>query len=66
MASQWTRTLLGTRARLLGVVGALLVLVLVVPAVLVVFGLYAPAGISVLLGVLGLAVVVIGLLPGRR
>lgn len=66
MASDWTRTVLGTRARLLGVVGGLLVLVLVVPVVLVVFGLYVVAGASVLLGLLGIAAVVVALLPGRR
>lgn len=66
MAGNWTRTMLGTRSKLLGVVGALLALVVVVPAVLLVFGLVVPAVISVLVGLAGLAVVVTALLPGRR
>ncbi len=66
MAGEWTRTLLGTRGRLFGIVGTLLVLVFVVPVVLVVFGLFVPAAVSVLVGLIGLAVVVLALLPGRR
>ncbi len=66
MAGEWTRALLGTQGRLLGVVGTLLLLVIVVPIVLVVFDLLVPAAISVLVGLIGFAVVVLALLPGRR
>lgn len=66
MGGEWTRTLLGTRGRLFGVVGTLLLLVVVVPIVLVVFGLVIPAAVSVLVGLAGLAAVVLALLPGRR
>ena len=66
MAGEWTRALLGTRGRLFGIVGTLLLLVLVVPIVLVVFDLLVPAALSVLVGLIGLAVVVLALLPGRR
>ena len=47
-------------------VGTLLLLVVVVPIVLVVFGLVIPAAVSVLVGLAGLAAVVLALLPGRR
>ncbi len=66
MASDWTRAVLGTRSRLLTVVGMIIVLVVVLPIVLLVLGLYVPAAVSVLLGLIGLAVVVMALLPGRR
>ena len=66
MASDLTRALLGTRSRLLTVVGVLLLLVLVVPVLLLVLGLPAVAAVSVLLGLLGFAAVVMALLPGRR
>ncbi len=66
MANDWTRAMLGTRAKLLGVIGAVVLLVLVAPAVLLVFGLLIPAVVCVLAGLLGLAVVVTALLPGRR
>lgn len=66
MASDWTRALLGTRSRLLTVVGAVIVLVVVLPIVLLVLGLYVAAAVSVLVGLIGLAVVVMALLPGRR
>ena len=66
MVNDWTRAVLGTRAKLLGVVGALVLLVLVVPVVLVVLGLVLPAAVCVLVGLLGLALVVRALLPGRR
>lgn len=58
--------MLGTRSKLFGIVGALVVLVVVVPILLVVFGLYVPAAVSVLVGLVGLAVVVMALLPGQR
>jgi hypothetical protein len=58
--------MLGTRGRLMGVVGSLVLLVLVVPVVLLVLGLVVPAVISALVGVAGLALVVFALLPGRR
>ncbi len=66
MAGEWTRTLLGTRGKLFGVIGVLLALVLVVPVVLVVFGLVVPAAVSLVVGLIGLAMVVLALLPGRR
>ncbi len=66
MASDWTRAVLGTRSRLLTVVGTIIVLVVVLPIVLLVLGLYVPAAISVLLGLIGLAWLVMALLPGRR
>jgi hypothetical protein len=66
VAGEWTRTLLGTRGRLFGVVGTLLLLVVVVPVVLVIFDLVVPAAVSVLVGLIGLALVVLALLPGRR
>ena len=66
MAGEWTKAMLGTRSRLLGAVAAIVVLILVVPVVLVVFGLYVPAAISVLVGLLALAGVVLALLPGRH
>ncbi len=66
MAGDLTRALLGTRGRMLSVVGVLLLLVIVVPIVLAVFGLYIVAAISVLVGLGGLALVVFALLPGRR
>ena len=66
MAGEWTRAVLGTRARLLSVLGTLVLLVFVVPVVLVVFGLVIPAAVSVLVGLLGLAAVTLALLPGRR
>ena len=64
--SDFTRTMLGTRARLLSAVGVILALVLVVPIVLLVFGLVVVAVVSVLVGLLCLAAVVMALLPGRR
>lgn len=66
MANDWTRALLGTRSRLLTVLGVLVTLVIVVPIVLLVLGLVVPAAVSVLVGLIGLAVVVMALLPGRR
>ncbi len=66
MASDWTRAVLGTRSRLLTVVGVIIVLVVVLPIVLLVFGLYVPAAVSVVVGLLGLAWMVMALLPGRR
>lgn len=66
MANDWTQALLGTRSRLLTVLGVLLTLVVVVPIVLVVLGLFVPAAVSVLVGLTGLAAVVMALLPGRR
>ena len=61
-----TRAMLGTRSRMLSVVGTLVLLVLVVPVVLLVLGLVVPAVISAAVGVAGLALVVFALLPGRR
>ena len=66
MGSDWTRAALGTRSRLLTVVGVIIVLVVVLPIVLLVLGLYVPAAVSVLLGLIGLAWMVMALLPGRR
>ena len=66
MANDWTRAVLGTRSRLLTVLGVIVLLVLVAPIVLLVLGLVVPAVISVLVGLLGLAAVVMALLPGRR
>ena len=64
--SDWTRALLGTRSRLLTVVAVLVMLVVFVPIALLVFGLVVPAAVSVVVGLIGLAGVVIALLPGRR
>jgi hypothetical protein len=58
--------LLGTRAKLLGVVGTLLLLLIVVPVVLIVFGLYIGAALSAVVGLAGLVLVAVALLPGRR
>lgn len=66
MANDWTRALLGTRSRLLTVLGLIVTLVVLVPVVLLVLGLVVPAAVSVLVGLIGLAAVVIALLPGRR
>ena len=66
VAGDLTRAMLGTRSRMLGVVGTLVLLVLIVPVVLVVLGLVIPAVISAAVGVAGLALVVFALLPGRR
>ena len=64
--SDLTRALLGTRSRLFTVMGVVVMLILVVPIVLLVLGLVVPAAISVLVGLVGLAAVVMALLPGRR
>lgn len=64
--TDWARALLGTRSRLLTVVAVVVMLVVVVPIVLLVFGLVVPAAVSVMVGLLGLAGVVMALLPGRR
>jgi hypothetical protein len=64
--SEWTRALLGTRSRLLTVLAVLVLLVVVVPIVLLVLGLVLPAAVSVLVGLLGAAAVVMSLLPGQR
>ena len=61
-----TRALLGTRSRLFTVMGLVVMLILVVPIVLLVLGLVVPAAICVLVGLFGLAAVVMALLPGRR
>ena len=66
MAGDLTRAMLGTRSRLLGVVGSLVLLVLVVPIVLLVLGLVIPAVISAAIGVAGFVLVVMALMPGRR
>lgn len=66
VASDWTRALLGTRSKLLTVLGVLVLLVVFVPIVLLVLGLVVPAIVSVLVGLIGVAVVIMGLLPGRR
>lgn len=65
MASTWTKTILGTRSRLLSVIGALVALIVVLPTILLVFGLVVPAVVSVLIGLAGVAAVVKALLPGR-
>jgi hypothetical protein len=65
VASTWTRTILGTRSRLLSVIGVLVVLILVLPIVLLVLGLVVPAVVSVVIGLLGMATVVRALLPGH-
>ena len=62
--SDWKRTLLGTRSRLFSVMGVVVLLVLVVPIVLLVLGLVVPAVVSVLFGLVCLAVMVLALLPG--
>lgn len=66
MASDWTRAILGTRSRLLTVLGVLVMLVVFVPILLLVLGLIVPAAVSVILGLIGVAAVVTALLPGRR
>ena len=66
MAGELTRSLLGTRSKLFGVVGTLLLLAVVVPIVLVVLDLVVPAVVSFAVGAVGLALVVMALLPGRR
>lgn len=55
----------GTRSRLLSAVGVLVALILVLPIVLLVFGLVVLAAVSVLVGLAGAAVVVWSLLPGH-
>ncbi len=62
--SDWTKALLGTRSRLLTVVAVVAMLIVVVPIVLLVFGLVVLAAGSVLVGLPGLAGVVMALLPG--
>ncbi len=64
--SDWTRVVFGTRSRLYSVVGTLVALVLVVPIVLLVLGFVVPAALCVLVGLIGIAVSVMALLPGRR
>ena len=64
--SDLTRALLGTRSRLFSVMGVVVLLILVAPIVLLVLGLVVPAAVSVLVGLLALAAVVMALLPGRR
>ncbi len=66
MTSDLTRAMIGTRARLLTVVGLVVLLIVVVPIVLLVLGLPVLAAVSVALGVIGLAGTVMALLPGRR
>ena len=66
MAGDWTRAFLGTRSRLLTVLGVLVMLVVFVPILLLVLGLVVPAVVSVLVGLLGVAAVVLALMPGRR
>lgn len=66
MAGELTRSLLGTRSKLFGVVGTLVLLAVVVPIVLVVLDLVVPAVVSFAVGAVGLALVVMALLPGRR
>ena len=66
MAGELTRSLLGTRSKLFGVVGTLVLLLVVVPIVLVVLDLVVPAVVSFAVGAVGLALVVLALLPGRR
>lgn len=64
--SDWTRVVFGTRSRLYSVVSTLVALVLVVPIVLLVLGFVIPAVVCVLVGLIGIAVMVMALLPGRR
>ncbi|MDQ6949893.1 MAG: hypothetical protein M3256_27510 [Actinomycetota bacterium] len=64
--SDWRRALLGTRSRLLTVVAVLIVLLVFAPIVLIVLGLVIPAALSVVVGLIGLAGIVMALLPGRR
>ncbi|MDQ3640961.1 MAG: hypothetical protein M3450_05705 [Actinomycetota bacterium] len=64
--SDLTRALLGTRSGLFTVMGVVVMLIVVMPIVLLVLGLPVPAAISVLVGLVGLATVVMALLPGRR
>lgn len=66
MAGDWTRTMLGTRSRFLTMVGVVIVLVVVAPILLLILGLIVPAAVSVILGLLCLAAMVLALLPGRR
>jgi len=66
VAGELTRSLLGTRSKLFGVVGTLVLLAVVVPIVLVVLDLVVPAVVSFAVGAVGLALVVMALLPGRR
>lgn len=64
--SDLTRALLGTRSRLLTVMGIVVLLILVAPIVLLVLGLVVAAAICVLVGLVALVAVVMALLPGRR
>lgn len=64
--SDWTRALLGTRSRLLIVMAVVVMLVVVVPIVLLVLALVVPAAVSLVIGLLCLAGMVMALLPGRR
>ncbi len=66
VVSDWRRALLGTRSRLLTVVAVLIVLLVFAPIVLIVLGLVIPAALSVVVGLIGLAGIVMALLPGRR
>ena len=66
VASEWTRAMLGTRSRLLTVVAVLLALVVVVPILLLVLRLAILAAASLVIGLIGFAVLVMALLPGRR
>jgi hypothetical protein len=66
VAGELTRSLLGTRSKLFGVVGTLVLLAVVVPVVLVVLDFVVPAVVSFAVGAVGLALVVMALLPGRR
>ena len=65
MASTWARTILGTRSKLLSMIAVLAVLIVVLPIVLLIFGLIVPAVVSLLIGLAGTAAVVRALLPGH-
>ena len=66
VASDLTRALFGTRSRLLSAVAVLAVLLVFLPILLLVLGFFIPAALSVLIGLIGVAGMVLALLPGRR
>ena len=62
----WVRVFLGTTGRFVATCAGLFVLILAAPIVLAVLGLWLVAVLALLVGLVCLAALVAGMLPGRH
>ncbi len=66
METSWLRALFGTPGRMLATVGTLLALIVLVPIVLAIVGLWVVGVLVCLLGIAAAIAIALAMLPGRH